>query len=65
MNISADWASVLTKAGAKRCPKCGEMSIISAHIPDGPDDGKGKNLAPKRSPLSYCFECGYEESQLS
>jgi hypothetical protein len=63
MNISADWASVLTKAGAKRCPKCGEMTVISAQIPDGPESGDRKNMS-NRSPLWYCFECGYEEPQV-
>ena len=55
MNISADWASFLTKAGAKRCPECGEMTVISAHIPDDGED---------RAPLWYCFECGHEEPQV-
>jgi hypothetical protein len=64
MNISADWASFLTKAGAKRCPECGEMTVISAHIPDHGEDGDRRKSPTNRAPLWYCFECGHEEPQV-
>jgi predicted RNA-binding Zn-ribbon protein involved in translation (DUF1610 family) len=67
MNISTDWASFLTKVGAKRCPKCGEITVISAHIPDDPEDsdeGDRRKTPVKGGPLWYCFECGYEEPQV-
>jgi predicted RNA-binding Zn-ribbon protein involved in translation (DUF1610 family) len=64
MNISADWASFLTKAGAKRCPMCGEMTVISAHIPDDWEDGDRRKSPTNRAPLWYCFECGHEEPQV-